>query len=104
MMTKVVKLPEYEWFDPKEVEYYLPDSWDVTVYDIAGANRPAMTAGEIKEALKSPIGTPTIRELARGRKKVVILFDDMTRGTQAFKVAPVVQTSSMRRTPLSMKT
>ena len=89
-MAKVVKLPEYEWFDPKEVEYYLPDSWDVNLYDIAGAGRPVMTTDEIREKINSPIGTPTIRELARGRKKVVILFDDMSRGTQSFKVAPVI--------------
>ena len=77
-MSKIVKLPQYKWTDEREVEYHLPDSWDITTYDFAGANLPVMNASQVKAALTSPIGSPRLRELARGKKKVVILFETMT--------------------------
>lgn len=86
-----VKLMQYEWSDnPREVEYYLPDCWDVEVYDIAGAHKPEMTAQEIEAAITSPIGTQRLRDLAKGKTKVCILFDDMARGTPTWKIAPFV--------------
>jgi nickel-dependent lactate racemase len=86
-----VRLMQHEWSDnPREVEYFLPDCWDVKVYDIAGAHRPALSADQIEAAIGSPIGSPTLRELARGKKKVCILFDDMARGTPTWRVAPFV--------------
>ncbi|MBI4333913.1 MAG: DUF2088 domain-containing protein [Chloroflexi bacterium] len=90
-MANIVKLPQYQWGDaPREVEYHLPDSWDVTTYDIAGAKRPVMTPEQVKAAVASPIGSPRLRELARGKKQVVIIFDDMSRGTQVSRIVPAV--------------
>ena len=89
-MANVIKLPAYQWYDPREVAYPLPDGWKVTVYDIAGADRPVMTYDQIKTAIASPHGAPRLREIARGKKKVVILFDDLTRGTRVSKIAPAV--------------
>lgn len=86
-----IRLMEYEWSDnPHEVDYYLPDSWDVTVYHIAGYRKPVLTPEQINSSIASPIGTSRLRDLARGKKKVCILFDDMVRGTPAFKVVPAV--------------
>jgi len=86
-----VKLMKDEWGDgPHEADYYLPDSWDVTVYHIAGYQRPVMTQAQIKDALNHPLGSPCISELARGKKKVCILFDDVTRGTPVYQVIPHV--------------
>lgn len=89
-MANVVKLPQYSWYDPREVEFPLPDSWQVTVHNIAGYNRPAMKAGEIRAAITSPIGMPPLKELARGKKEVVILFDDLTRGTRVYEIVPFI--------------
>jgi lactate racemase len=86
-----VRLMQYAWSDnPHEVDYFLPDCWDVTVYDIAGAHTPALTDAQIESTILSPIGSAPLRELARGKKKVCILFDDMARGTPTWKIAPVV--------------
>ncbi|MBI4333475.1 MAG: DUF2088 domain-containing protein [Chloroflexi bacterium] len=90
-MANIAKLPQYQWTDnPREVEYHLPDGWDVNIYSIAGANRRAMTPEEIGAAIASPIGSPRLRELAAGKKKVVIIFDDMTRSTQVSRLVPFV--------------
>ena len=89
-MAKVIKLPQYSWYDPREVEFPLPDSWQVTVHNIAGYNRPAMKAGEIRAAITSPIGMPPLKELAKGKKEVVILFDDLTRSTRVYEIVPFI--------------
>ena len=45
---------------------------------------------EIKKTLDNPIGTKKIDDLARGKKNAVILVDDETRPTPAYKVMPIV--------------
>ena len=86
-----VKLMEYQYSDnPHEVDYYLPDSWNVTVYHIAGQKKPVLTPEQISSAVASPIGSPRIRDLAKGKKKVCILFDDLSRGTPTYKLIPAV--------------
>jgi nickel-dependent lactate racemase len=85
-----VKLPQYSWYDPREVEYPLPENWQVTVHNIAGYNRPALKADEIRKAVTSPIGMPPLRELAKGRQEVAILFDDLTRCTRVYEIVPFV--------------
>ncbi|MFC1949863.1 lactate racemase domain-containing protein, partial [Chloroflexota bacterium] len=89
-MTNIVKLPQYLWYEAKDVEFPLPDSWQVTVHNIAGYNKPAMKAEEIRAAVTTPIGMPPLRELAKDRKEVVIIFDDMTRGTQVSEIVPFI--------------
>ncbi|MFC2072714.1 lactate racemase domain-containing protein [Chloroflexota bacterium] len=85
-----VRLPQYMWYEPKEVDFPLPDSWQVTVHNIAGYNRPAMKASEIGAAITSPIGSPPLREVAKDKNEVVIIFDDMTRSTRASEIVPFV--------------
>ncbi|GAF93261.1 unnamed protein product, partial [marine sediment metagenome] len=89
-MVSTIKLPQYVWYEPREVEFPLPDNWQVEVHNIAGYDRPTMTPDDIRAAISSPIGMPPIREIARGKNEVVILFDDMTRSTQVSKIVPFV--------------
>jgi nickel-dependent lactate racemase len=86
-----INLMEYEWSgNPHEVDYYLPDSWDVTVYHIAGYQKPVLTPEQIAAGIGSPIGTSRISDLARCKNKVCILFDDLMRGTPTYKVLPAI--------------
>jgi nickel-dependent lactate racemase len=89
-MTKHIKLPQLAWYDPKELDLRVPDTWQVEVCNFAGYNRPAMTDDQIKAALRNPIGSPPIRELAKGKKEVVIIFDDIVRVTRISKIAPLL--------------
>ncbi len=57
---------------------------------MVGYNRPAMKPAEIKAAIANLIGMPPIRESARGKDEVVIIFDDMTRVTRAAEIVPFV--------------
>ncbi len=87
---KIIRVPQLAWYETKELELPLPDSWQVEIYNMAGYNRPAMKANEIKASISNPIGIPPIKELAKGKKEVVIIFDDMTRVTRAAKIVPFV--------------
>ena len=44
----------------------------------------------IMESFEKPIGAPRISEAARGRKDAVILIDDNTRNTPAYKIVPKI--------------
>ncbi len=89
-MANIVKLPQYLWYESKEVEFPLPDSWQVTVHNIAGYNRPAIKASEIRAAISSPTGMPPLREMAKDKNEVVIIFDDLTRSTRVYEIVPFI--------------
>jgi len=86
----LVKLPQLAWYGTRELELPLPDDWQTKVYNMAGFNRPAMKPEEIKSALTNLIGSPPIRELARGKSNVGIIFDDMTRVTRVAEIVPFI--------------
>ena len=46
--------------------------------------------GLIKEALRSPIGTPPLRDLARNKKRVIVIVSDQTRPTPSRRLLPFV--------------
>ena len=69
------------WQGFRPVTIRLPDHWEVEYHGIPGDDLPQMTKEQIKEKLNRPYGMKPLRELARGRKEVAIVFDDITRGT-----------------------
>ena len=85
-----VKLPQLAWYGTKELNLSLPDSWQAESYHMAGFDQRAMKPGEIKAAITNLIGLPPIRELAQGKKEVVIIFDDMTRVIRVAEIVPFV--------------
>ncbi|MBW2286170.1 MAG: DUF2088 domain-containing protein [Deltaproteobacteria bacterium] len=55
-----------------------------------GGSDAPMSVQEMERAVHSPIASPGIRDLARGKKRAVIVFDDMTRPTRTYELAPIV--------------
>ena len=85
-----VSLPELLWYGNGSLELDMPDDWKVDLCPMRGAGRRALSDAEMADAVNSPIGSPRIRELARGKKRAVIVFDDMTRPTPIDRIAPIV--------------
>jgi len=83
-------LPRLLWYENDSLDIELPDEWEVEYCPMRGADRPALTAQQVEDAILHPVGTPRLRDLARGKKRAVILFDDMTRPTRIYELAPVV--------------
>jgi nickel-dependent lactate racemase len=87
-MSNVVRVPQLPWHGRNELELAFPDSWSVEVCHIAGHDRPAMRGVQIRDALATMIGMPPLREFARGREEVAIIFDDITRVTRVSTIVP----------------
>jgi nickel-dependent lactate racemase len=73
-----------------EIELGFPESWDITECRMAGHDKPSLPEDEMRSALQSPIGTPRLSEMAKGAKKVCILFDDIAKPTPADRIIPFV--------------
>ena len=86
----IVKLPQFPWYGDTELELDFPDPWEVIVPQMAGKDAPKLSDKEIRTAFLNPIGTPRIAELARNKKEVVIIFDDLTRPTKIDELLPYV--------------
>jgi nickel-dependent lactate racemase len=90
MENHSVSIPIRAWFGDKTLELKFPEEWEIEECRMEGHGTKALGPDEIREAIENPIGTPPLSSLAKGKKKVVILFDDFTRPTKAADIAPVV--------------
>jgi len=88
--TNIIKVPQLAWHGPRDLELSFPDGWKVDIYNMAGFNRPSMNDDQIRASVANPIGMPPLREFARGKKEVVIIFDDITRVTRVSRIIPFV--------------
>jgi nickel-dependent lactate racemase len=91
--AKSVTIPTHEFAGPNGAPYIeerldFPASWDIHVMNAAGHDVPALTPQQIAEQCNKPIGTKSLAELAQGKKKVIISFDDLSRTTPAYAVTP----------------
>ncbi|MBP2667737.1 MAG: larA 1, partial [Firmicutes bacterium] len=62
----------------------------IGVYSPKNIRGVADVSQEIVRSLGAPIGTKSLRELARGAKKVVLVADDNTRLTPTDKIIPIL--------------
>lgn len=83
-------LAQNRWYGDEPTTIELPDDWNVQFLSSKGDERPPMTAEQIRESFRNPVGTKTIRELAKSTDQVAIVFDDLTRGTPAQPIAEVI--------------
>jgi nickel-dependent lactate racemase len=83
-----ITIPWQAWYDETELALSFPAGWRVTVAGMADA--PAVGVDAVETALRSPIGTPPLRELARGRKKAVIVVEDITRPLRTDAILPAI--------------
>jgi nickel-dependent lactate racemase len=88
-MGQIFKMPWASWYEPKQIELEFPDNWDVHIYDVENYSE-IKDEIQIRKLLNSPIGTPTISELATGKKNAVIVVDDISRHTKAKNILKVV--------------
>ena len=92
---KKVTVPQLPQQGVENLELQFPDGWDVSVFDMAGCDKAPLSASDFRSALQKPLGAPTIREIAKGKKEVAIIFDDCARGSKRAKSPP----SSSRNSP-----
>ncbi|MBI4294878.1 MAG: DUF2088 domain-containing protein [Chloroflexi bacterium] len=85
-----VAVPQLAWYGDSEMDLQFPASWQVTACRMRGHDGCGLRAEELEAALAKPLGTRPIADLARGKRDVVILFDDLTRPTQTQPLVSMV--------------
>ena len=85
-----IKVPQLIWYGNTEVELNFPSSWQVSFCPMQGGAKEKLTLEGMEKAFLNPIGSKPISELAKGKKEVVILFDDLARPTPVFEIVPLV--------------
>jgi nickel-dependent lactate racemase len=74
------------WYGDEELALTFPEGWKVRT--LAPRDAPEISETGIEIAFSQPIGTPRIADMARGKKSVAIIVDDLSRPTPAARVIP----------------
>ena len=85
-----VKVPQLLWYENTEMELRFPQTWSIFFCPMKGGTRKKLSSKEMERALHHPVGSEPIAELAKGKKEVAILFDDMARPTPVYEIVPHV--------------
>lgn len=64
-----LKVPQLAWYNPRDLELAMPDDWRVEMPYMSGCNHPEVKPEAILEALRKPIGTKPLGELAQEGKR-----------------------------------
>jgi nickel-dependent lactate racemase len=88
--NNIITVPQLAWWGDIEAELRFPKNWEVTVRYMQGHEAPKLSPEGFRKAFANPIGCKPIRELAQGKRNVVILFDDMSRPTKAAEIVPFI--------------
>ncbi len=74
--------------EPLEID--LPDDWKVTYHGTVADTMPPSPKELIRDRIRNPIDSKTLKQLARHGSEAVIVFDDLSRGTPVKEIAEVV--------------
>ena len=85
-----VVIPTHEFTGNLDERLDFPVDWKLNVMRMKGEGDTPLTPQQITAAIQKPIGTAPLRELAAGKNNAAITFDDMTRATPAYAIAPLV--------------
>lgn len=83
-------LPANNLYGNEPVCIDIPDHWEVSVCQYAGADAPAMRREQIAAAIAAPEGCAPIREAAKGKRDAIIIIDDISRPTPCADIARAV--------------
>lgn len=76
------------WYGDVPVALDFPERWKVTTH--WPQTPPPLSEARIRESLERPVGQPPIRELSKGKRRPLILVDDVNRPTPAARIMPLV--------------
>ena len=85
---KKLTLPQFFWYDRKPVVLTFPRAWDVRICNMEGDGDPALETEQLRKKIFNPVGTVSLKDLAKGKKEVAIVVDDLSRPTEAALIVP----------------
>lgn len=81
---KKLQIPWQSWYGDVGHEIWFPNDWPVHLAEMAGGQE--LNDEQIAAGLDHPVGTPTIADLARGKRSCVIVTDDISRPTMVGRI------------------
>jgi len=88
MKDNTFKVLTAAWYGDSELDLTFPPSWEIVVCRMKGDSNPPLVAEDVRAVFENPIDQLPIRTLARNKKEVAILFDDISRPTQIEPIIP----------------
>jgi nickel-dependent lactate racemase len=85
-----IRIPQLLWYENSEMELKFPPFWSVFFCTMKGGTRKKLSHKEMEKAFLHLIGSKPIAELAKGKKEIGILFDDIARPTPVYEIVPYV--------------
>jgi len=76
------------WHEPGDLKLDFAERWEVLECRMQGHSTPPLSSAQVENALANPIGTATLADLAAGKKKVAVIFDDISRPTPIGDLLP----------------
>lgn len=86
-MENRVELNSSAWFGDFPIFLEFPASWEITTI---GGYSPSLSIEEMRGKLRNPIGSKSLSEIAGGKKRIVLVVDDITRPTPVGNVLPLI--------------
>ena len=86
MNQRRISLP----YGKETIEVLAPEAQLIGVYSPKDIPPVADIKAEVRRALANPIGSPSLQDLVRGKKKVVFVADDNTRLTPTDQLIPIL--------------
>lgn len=83
-----VELRTKAWFGDEPLSISFPPAWKIV--EVGPQDTPALSDTAMREKLHQPIGSPPLREIAKGKTTCVIIVDDLTRPTPAADLLPLL--------------
>jgi lactate racemase len=87
-MENSVELISSAWFGDHPIHLDFPSSWEIIF--VGNSNSPFLSLETMKENIKNPIGSKTLIDLAKGKRRIAVIVDDITRPTPVATVLPVI--------------
>lgn len=88
--THCFSVPFRKWFEESTLVLDFPDEWEIVPCPMNGHSKPRITREAIANGFAHPIGTRPLAELAKGKKQVAIVFDDLSRPTPVAHLMPFI--------------
>jgi nickel-dependent lactate racemase len=85
-MAQNVSIPWGAWYLEDEVHTLeFPEGWDISLFDMEDA-KDITHKDAIDQALKDPVGTSSVEQLAQGKHEAVIVVEDISRPTMCASI------------------
>jgi nickel-dependent lactate racemase len=85
---KEIKIPWASWYGDKIKELPITDNWNINICNITDGER--INKESIVNSIKEPIKVEKISILARNKKNIIVLIDDLTRRTPTELIFPYI--------------